>query len=201
MNPQRCPLRDVPDPMSRTPKPKTTKYPKGTYLPGQTTQVLQTWKTLVEVLATEKRIFDADCLCMDSEHYQDFGLRNFVRTMSCSKLGSFGSVLIMFELDVEDDTVLLRLTRYGDGIAALPFGIPSRLDVLYASGECIVLEVPRKKGEPPMCSMWGPRNESGVDEELCYKIFFSDCKGTWSPSYQVQEDRCSLHRNLASGKD
>ncbi|XP_049273415.1 uncharacterized protein LOC125759135 [Rhipicephalus sanguineus] len=78
------------DPGYRTPKPRTTKFPRGTYIPGSTAKVLQSQRRLAEVLATTKRIFDDKCFCMDSDFYTDFPPRNVVRTVSCRKSVSFG---------------------------------------------------------------------------------------------------------------
>ncbi|XP_049523097.1 uncharacterized protein LOC119452459 isoform X2 [Dermacentor silvarum] len=99
------------DPIYSTRKPRTTKFPRGTYIPGGAVKVLQNWKRLVRVATSTKRWLGNDCFCMDSDHVADFPPRNVVRTVSCkmySKFGKFNSAMvkltaqIMFELDVED---------------------------------------------------------------------------------------------------
>ncbi|KAH7942993.1 hypothetical protein HPB52_003425 [Rhipicephalus sanguineus] len=35
----------------------------------------------------------------------------------------------------------------------------------------------RYRKEPPMCSLWGPDNASGIDESVCFNTFYRDCPG------------------------
>ncbi|KAL1478774.1 hypothetical protein MTO96_052392 [Rhipicephalus appendiculatus] len=195
------------DPRYRTPKPRTTKFPKGTYIPGSTAKVLQSAERLVEVLATKERIFDPKCFCMDSDYYTDFPPRNVVRTVSCRKFVSFGNFAdalvkfkqkILFELIMDNGITALLLRRYRKENTTLPFGLPSKVHVLYADGHCIVLKLPKKKG-PPMCSLWGPDNASGRDESVCFNTFYRECPGGWIDSYLTNRDRCEQHDKLAEG--
>nr|XP_037286143.1 uncharacterized protein LOC119179174 [Rhipicephalus microplus] len=200
-----CVLLKHCDPGYRTPKPKTTKFPKGTYIPGSAIKVLQSKKRLVEVLATKERIFDPKCFCMDSDYYTDFPPRNVVRTVSCRKFVSFGNFAdalikfkekILFELTMENDTTTLLLRRYRKGATTLPFGLPSKVHVLYADGFCIVLKTPVRKG-PPKCSLWGPDNAKGIDESVCFDTFYRECPDGWTIPYLENRDRCKLHDKLA----
>ncbi|XP_049523806.1 uncharacterized protein LOC119453404 isoform X2 [Dermacentor silvarum] len=194
------------DPMYRTPKPRTTKFPRGTYIPGGAVKVLQKWKKLVRVATSTKRWLGNDCFCMDSDHVADFPPRNVVRTVSCkiySKFGKFNNVMmkftaqIMFELGVEDGVTVFYLRRYKSDTNRIPFDIPKKLNVLYANGDCIVLQFTGTKKDQEICSLWGPQNASGVDEQVCFNTFNKDCPGEKTFSYLQERDRCDLHDKLA----
>lgn len=79
----------------------------------------------------------------------------------------------------------------------IPFDIPKKLNVLYANGDCIVLQFTGTKKDQKICSLWGPQNASGVDEQVCFTTFNRDCPGEIPFSYLQERDRCDLHDNLA----
>ncbi|XP_054925786.1 uncharacterized protein [Dermacentor andersoni] len=168
-----CVRKNKCDPKHRKPKPRTTKFPRGTYIPGAAMKVLQSKRRLVRVSASRHLWLANDCFCMDSDHVADFVPRNVVRTMTCKMFGRFGkfnnalmkfSAQIMFELDVEEGVTVFRLRRY--------------------------------RADEEMCSLWGPENASGVDERICFDIYNRDCPGKKTASYLIHRERCDLHDKL-----
>ncbi|XP_054925785.1 uncharacterized protein [Dermacentor andersoni] len=200
-----CVRKNKCDPKHRKPKPRTTKFPRGTYIPGAAMKVLQSKRRLVRVSASRHLWLANDCFCMDSDHVADFVPRNVVRTMTCKMFGRFGkfnnalmkfSAQIMFELDVEEGVTVFRLRRYRAATNKIPFDFPNKVNVLYANGYCIVLQFPGAKKDEEMCSLWGPENASGVDERICFDIYNRDCPGKKTASYLIHRERCDLHDKL-----
>ncbi|XP_075559589.1 uncharacterized protein LOC142591096 isoform X2 [Dermacentor variabilis] len=193
------------DPKYRTPKPRTTKFPRGTYIPGGAVKVLENKKRLVQVLTTTNRWLASECFCMDSDYVASFPPRNVVRTVSCRMYRKFGlfdnamvkfTAQIMFELDVEEGITVFHLRRYRSETSKIPFGLPNKLNVLYANGECIVWQFPGTAKGNDVCSLWGPENASGIDEQVCFDTFNRDCKGEKTISYPIHRERCDLHDKL-----
>ncbi|XP_054925782.1 uncharacterized protein [Dermacentor andersoni] len=166
------------DPKYRTPKPRTTKFPRGTYIPGGAWKTLENPKRLVQVLITTNQWLASDCFCMDSDYVESFPPRKVVRTVSCRmyrKFGSFNNAMvkfsaeIMFELGVEDSVTVFYLRTYRSG--------------------------------NDVCSLWGPENASGIDEQVCFDTFNRDCNGEKTISYPIHRERCELHDKLAQEHD
>ncbi|XP_054925784.1 uncharacterized protein [Dermacentor andersoni] len=171
---------------------------------------LENPKRLVQVLITTNQWLASDCFCMDSDYVESFPPRKVVRTVSCRmyrKFGSFNNAMvkfsaeIMFELGVEDSVTVFYLRTYRSEISEIPFDLPKKLNVLYANGHCIVWQFPGTANGNDVCSLWGPENASGIDEQVCFDTFNRDCNGEKTISYPIHRERCELHDKLAQEHD
>ncbi|KAL1447050.1 hypothetical protein MTO96_028678 [Rhipicephalus appendiculatus] len=87
-----CVTRKKCDPKHRRPKPKTTKFPRGTYIPGGALKVLKSEKELMQVLLYSSRPITISCYCFESALVEIIANRKVTRTLSCRTIGNFGPI-------------------------------------------------------------------------------------------------------------